>query len=175
MCSEAGEYTANVVSASQTYPFADAGITAEEYPRIGLLLQWKQPDAVESGLLLAVAHESSGQPVAVAIDTNEFTAVCPWTGLPDTGEVRIHYTPRDQVLELKALKFYLLSYRDVGIIQEDAANRMLFDLVSCCRPQEMSIILNYNVRGGLHTEVVAHYDRGDFGMEWEGDDAENRR
>ena len=92
------------------------------------------------------------------IDTDEFTAVCPWTGLPDYGVLTISYIPSDSCIELKSLKYYLLSYRDVGIVQEHAANRILNDLVSVCQPQFMKIKLDYKVRGGLHTVVTVEHD-----------------
>ena len=94
----------------------------------------------------------------VEIDTDEFTAVCPWTGLPDYGVLTISYIPSDSCIELKSLKYYLLSYRDVGIVQEHAANRILNDLVSVCQPQFMKIKLDYKVRGGLHTVVTVEHN-----------------
>lgn len=138
-----------------THPFGDAGITREQYRAIGLELEWKPPEAVRPDLLLSVAHERRAEPVKVEIQTDEFTAVCPWTGLPDTGRVVIRYVPIAGVLELKALKFYLLSFRDVGIIQEDAANRIADDLAECCQPQWLEVVLDYAVRGGLQTVVTA--------------------
>jgi len=93
------------------------------------------------------------------IDTDEFTAVCPWTGLPDYGVLTISYVPGDSCIELKSLKYYILSYRDVGIVQEHAANRILNDLVAVCQPQVMMITLDYKVRGGLHTAVSVEYLR----------------
>ena len=64
------------------------------------------------------------------IDTDEFTAMCPWTGLPDFGVLTVSYVPDRSCVELKSLKYYLLSYRGVGIVQEHAANRILNDLAS---------------------------------------------
>jgi 7-cyano-7-deazaguanine reductase len=77
----------------------------------------------------------------VDIDTDEFTAVCPWTGLPDYGTLVISYIPGRSCIELKSLKYYLLSYRDVGIVQEHAANRILNDLVGACKPRFMKVVL----------------------------------
>ena len=168
MCEETEQYDPGQHPSG--YPFAGAGITAQQYRDIGLPLQWKQPGDVRPDLLLSVPNHPRGRPLRVSIDTTEFTAVCPWTGLPDTGTVTIGYSPLDKVLELKALKYYLLSYRDVGIIQEDAANRMLVDLVHCCHPKVMRISLDYMIRGGLKTVVEANYTTGDFGEEWENED-----
>ena len=70
----------------------------------------------------------------------------------------IKYIPKDVCLELKSLKYYLLSFRDVGIVQEHAANRILEDLVRISNPESMTVILDYNSRGGIHTDVSATYD-----------------
>ena len=112
---------------------------------------------IDPGCLLAFDYEYPGQDTEVTIDTDEFTAVCPWTGLPDVGTVHICYVPDHLCIELKSLKYYLLSYRNVGIVQEHAANRLLQDLVAVCQPRRMRLTLDYNVRGGLHTTVTAHY------------------
>ena len=110
-------------------------------------------------MLLCFDYDYPGQDAEVVVDTDEFTAVCPWTGLPDLGKLIISYVPDRQCIELKSLKYYLLSYRDVGIVQEHAANRLLNDLVEVCKPVRMSVTLDYNVRGGLHTTVTAKHER----------------
>ncbi len=69
----------------------------------------------------------------------------------------ISYVPSNSCIELKSLKYYLLSYRDVGIVQEHAVNLMLLDLVAVCQPQSMKISLDYKVRDGLHTAVTVEY------------------
>ena len=112
---------------------------------------------VDAGCLLVFDYDYPDQPVQVSIDTDEFTAVCPWTGLPDYGTLTIDYLPSLKCIELKSLKYYLLSYRDVGIVQEHAANRILNDLVAACQPRWMKIVLDYKVRGGIHTRVSAEY------------------
>ena len=117
----------------------------------------KSEETIDPGCLLTFQYEYPGQQSQVEIDTDEFTAVCPWTGLPDYGTLIISYMPARSCIELKSLKFYLLSYRDVGIVQEHAANRILNDLVTVCQPQFMKITLDYKVRGGLHTAVTLEY------------------
>jgi 7-cyano-7-deazaguanine reductase len=109
--------------------------------------------------LLAFDYEYPGQDSEVVIDTDEFTAVCPWTGLPDFGTLVIRYVPDRLCIELKSLKYYLLSYTGVGIVQEHAANRILNDLVASCEPLRIEITLDYKVRGGLHTVVTARYEK----------------
>ncbi len=108
-------------------------------------------EAIAAGGLETFPFESPGTALTVDISTDEFTAVCPWSGLPDFGTVTIRYLPKAKVLELKSLKLYFLSYRSVGIYQEHAVTRMLDDLVKVVEPQWMEIVLDYKVRGGLHT------------------------
>jgi len=87
-------------------------------------------DAIDTAALETFPYEYPGRDVAVDIETDEFTAVCPWSGLPDFGTVKIRYLPGGKILELRSLKYYLLSYRNVGIYQEHAVTRMLDDLVT---------------------------------------------
>lgn len=108
-------------------------------------------EAIDTSVLDTFPYEYAGKDVAIDIETDEFTAVCPWSGLPDFGKVTVRYLPRAKVLELRSLKYYLLSYRNVGIYQEHAVNRILADLVRVVEPQWMEIALDYHVRGGIHT------------------------
>ena len=129
----------------------------EEYEGLDQQLPAKSEEAIDPGLLLTFHYDYPDQNAQVEIDTDEFTAVCPWTGLPDYGTLTISYVPHRSCIELKSLKYYLLSYRDVGIVQEHAANRVLNDLVACCQPKSMAIVLDYKVRGGLHTTVKVEH------------------
>ena len=110
------------------------------------------PDA-----LMAFDYEYHGANAEVTIDTDEFTAVCPWTGLPDFGTLTVSYVPNTLCIELKSFKYYLLSYTGVGIVQEHAANKILEDLVKACDPIKMHINLDYRIRGGLHTSVSVNH------------------
>ena len=134
----------------------------EKYEGLDRELPAKGEEVIDSSCLLTFEYEYPTQQAQVEIDTDEFTAVCPWTGLPDYGVLTISYVPGDSCIELKSLKYYLLSYRDVGIVQEHAANRILNDLVAVCQPRSMKVTLDYKVRGGLHTAVTVEYskDRG---------------
>jgi 7-cyano-7-deazaguanine reductase len=87
----------------------------------------------------------------------EFTSMCPKTGLPDFGEIRIQYVPDRACIELKALKYYLLEYRNKGIFYEAATNQILDDLVAACRPRRMTVTGAFSARGGITTSVVAEY------------------
>ena len=130
----------------------------EQYESLDQQLSWKSEDTIDASCLLAFQYDFPEQESEVSIDTDEFTAVCPWTGLPDYGTLYISYVPDQSCIELKSLKFYLLSYRDVGIVQEHAANRILKDLVALCQPHRMKVTLDYKVRGGIHTAVASEYN-----------------
>ena len=114
-------------------------------------------EVIKSDLLMAFEYEYPGSSTEVLIDTDEFTAVCPWTGLPDFGTLRVRYVPNKLCIELKSMKYYLLSFTGVGVVQEHAANIILNDLKNVCEPISMSVELDYKIRGGLHTSVVASY------------------
>ena len=131
----------------------------EKYESLGGRFDADSEPGIAPGCLLAFDYEYPGQQTEVVIDTEEFTAVCPWTGLPDYGTLTITYVPDRSCIELKSLKYYLLSYRDVGIVQEHAANRLLQDLAAACQPLRMVVTLDYKVRGGLHSAVTVRYEK----------------
>ncbi len=115
--------------------------------------------AIDTKVLETFAYEYPGREIVVNIDTDEFTAVCPWSGLPDFATIKIDYIPDRLILELRSLKYYLLSYRGVGIYQEHAVNRMLDDLVRITKPRWMKVAADYKVRGGIHTVASREYRR----------------
>ncbi len=93
----------------------------------------------------------------INLECPEFTCVCPRTGQPDFATIRIQYVPDSLCIELKSLKLYLWSFRNEGAFHEDVTNRILDDLVLACRPRSMSVVGDFNVRGGIHTVVTATY------------------
>ena len=95
----------------------------------------------------------------IVIRCPEFTSVCPKTGLPDFGEICITYIPDAHCLELKALKHYLIGFRNRGVFYEAATNQILDDLVAACKPRQMKIFGNFSVRGGINTQVTANYTK----------------
>ena len=131
----------------------------ETYEALDVRLDMASEEEIDTSLLLCFDYEYQGQEAEIVIDTNEFTAVCPWTGLPDQGTLVLTYVPDRLCLELKALKYYLLSYRNVGIVQEHVANRMLRDFTEACQPLRMTVDLDYEIRGGLHTRVTVSYNK----------------
>jgi len=116
--------------------------------------------AIDVKALETFPFEFPGNETIVTISTDEFTTLCPWSGLPDFATIRIEYIPSRAVLELRSLKYYLLSYRNVGIYQEHLVNRVLEDLVRVVKPSWMKITADYRVRGGIHTVASREYRKG---------------
>ena len=98
-----------------------------------------------------------GRDYQIAIRCPEFTSMCPKTGLPDFGEIRITYVPDERCIELKALKYYLLEFRNKGIFYEAVTNQILDDLVAACAPRRMTVVGDFTARGGISTIVTAEY------------------
>lgn len=97
----------------------------------------------------------------IVIDSPEFTSVCPKTGLPDFGAITLRYMPDRRCLELKSYKEYLLSYRQLGIFQENVVNRVLEDVVRAVRPLWAVVRGEFRPRGGIGTVVEARWPRPD--------------
>ena len=95
----------------------------------------------------------------IVVDDPEFTSVCPKTGLPDFGNIVIRYGPDRLCLELKSLKEYLQSYRNLGIFQENIVNQVLKDVVLCAKPVWAEVKGEFRPRGGISTVVIAKWPR----------------
>jgi 7-cyano-7-deazaguanine reductase len=116
-------------------------------------------EVIKAEVLETFPYEDPGKPLDIVIDTDEFTAVCPWSGLPDFSTVIVSYVPDKVCLELRAYKFYLMSYRTVGMVQEHITRRILNDLVEAVHPLKMSVKTDYKIRGGIHTVCTAEYEK----------------
>ena len=101
------------------------------------------------------AHGDSD--AVVEFTTNELTAICPVTGQPDFYELKLSYRPRERLIESKAMKLYLWGFRDRGAFGEDLAATLLKDLVAACDPEEMTVDLTQQVRGGLQIRTVVRH------------------
>ena len=119
----------------------------------------EKEDAIDFAVLETIPFEYPDSATEVAYETDEFTFVCPWTGLPDFARLVIRYVPAHSLVELKSLKYYLTSYRNVGILQEHAVNRILQDLVRLLRPVSVTVEAEYRERGGIKTRAVASNKR----------------
>src|ERR1700704_481435 len=100
----------------------------------------------------------------IAIDCPEFTALCPKTGLPDFGVIRITYVPDAQCVELKSLKYYLIEFRNRGIFYEAATNQILDDLVALLEPRKMTVVGDFSVRGAKKTMAPGSFDKAARGL-----------
>jgi len=104
-----------------------------------------------------------GRDYQIDIRCPEFTSLCPKTGLPDFGEIRITYVPDELCIELKALKYYMLDFRNRGIFYEAVTNQILDDLVSICQPRRMTVVGAFSARGGITTVVTATFEKAAAG------------
>ena len=97
------------------------------------------------------------RPYLIEFDCPEFTCVCPKTGQPDFATLKIRYAPAEQCIELKSLKIYLWSYRDVGAFHEAVTNKIADDLIGACQPRFLEVKGVFNVRGGIYTNVTVRH------------------
>ena len=116
-------------------------------------------EAIRADLLDSFLYEYAGREIELVLETDEFTSVCPWSGLPDFASLRITYVPDQLCLELKSFKYYLLSYRHVGIYYEHLTHRILEDLVAAVQPLRMRIEGDFKNRGGIGCRASAEYRR----------------
>jgi 7-cyano-7-deazaguanine reductase len=110
------------------------------------------PEAIEASILETFPYQGPEQEITT--ETSEFSAVCPYSGLPDYATLTIRYTPSDRCVELKSLKYYVISYRNVGIFQEHATARIAEDLFRVLAPRRLVVSTRYNVRGGFETTCI---------------------
>lgn len=117
-----------------------------------------QSGAMSSAPLETFPNPRPGREFEIAIECPEFTSVCPKTGLPDFGTIRITYVPAETCIELKSLKYYLVAFRDRGIFYEAVTNQILDDLVDACAPRRMTVVGDFTPRGGIKTVITSQYD-----------------
>ena len=109
------------------------------------------------GQLEVFDNPSPARDYTIRINIPEFTCLCPKTGQPDFAMLDLEYVPDERCIELKSLKLYIHSYRDVGAFHEAVANRIVDDLAAALTPRFMRLSAHFNVRGGLYTTVVAEH------------------
>ncbi len=119
----------------------------------GKIFQFTDENAIDLNLLETIDFNNEDGEI-IKCETDEFSAVCPFSGLPDIGRVNIEYIPDKKIIELKSLKYYFISFRNVGIYQEKATQRIFDDLFSILRPRWMKITVIYNTRGGIDTTTI---------------------
>ena len=115
---------------------------------------------IETGSLICFPNPNIERDYQISIDFPEFTCKCPFSGYPDFATLRIMYQPNKKVIELKAIKLYLNSFREKKISHEEGANKILDDLVEACDPKWMQLEADFNPRGNVHTLIkVCHGKR----------------
>jgi 7-cyano-7-deazaguanine reductase len=117
------------------------------------------PERGQTPTIETFPNPRPGRDYEIAIRCPEFTSVCPKTGLPDFGEIRISYVPDVRCIELKALKYYMLDFRNRGIFYEAVTNQILDDLVAVCAPRRMTVVGDFSARGGITATVTATYEK----------------
>lgn len=110
-------------------------------------------DKISPELLIPINYDYKGRDIMIEIETQEFSCICPWSKLPDFANIRIKYIPDKLCVELKSLKYYLQSFRNVGIVHENVVNRVFEDLYNLIYPKWLYVELEFNLRGGLKTTV----------------------
>jgi 7-cyano-7-deazaguanine reductase len=115
----------------------------------GRTLPFSGPETIDAAALETFGYDGPEQ--TIVTETREFSAVCPYSGLPDYALLRVTYVPTDRCIELKSLKYYVMSYRSVGIFQEHATARIAEDLFRVLQPKQLAVTTIYNVRGGFET------------------------
>lgn len=113
----------------------------------GLRLPFVGEEHINTKILETFPYEGPRQ--KIEYKTREFSAVCPFSGLPDIADVTIYYVPKAKCVELKSLKYYFVSFRNVGIYQEPATVKIYNDLWKLLDPYELSVSMTYNTRGGI--------------------------
>ena len=115
----------------------------------GRTISFVGPEAIDVEVLETFPYAGPDQDIVTA--TKEFSAVCPYSGLPDYADLTVRYVPGNRCIELKSLKYYVTSYRNVGIFQEHATARIAEDLFRVLEPQRLEVSTVYNLRGGFLT------------------------
>ena len=115
----------------------------------GRTVPFTGPEAIDAAALETFSYDGPEQEIVTT--TREFSAVCPFSGLPDIADLTLRYIPSDRCVELKSLKYYLMSFRSVGIFQEHATGRIAEDLQRLLQAQRLTVTTIYNVRGGFET------------------------
>ena len=106
-------------------------------------------------------YEYAGRRIWIDFEMPEFTAICPFSDFPDFAVIRLSYVPNQRCIELKSLKLYINSFRNVKIFHEHVVNVFLEDFVAACDPIEVKIEGDFHVRGNIKTIVRADYKKVD--------------
>src|SRR6202158_1682333 len=123
----------------------------------GLDIQSTPREEMELYPLDTFAYEFPSREIKIDFEITEFTAICPFSDFPDFATIRLQYVPNERCVELKSLKLYINSFRDIKIFHEHVINVILEDFVKACDPMSVEIEGDFNVRGNIKTKVRANY------------------
>jgi 7-cyano-7-deazaguanine reductase len=112
---------------------------------------------IKQSRLTAVENQYPQRDYEISISLPEFSCLCPITGYPDFATIHVKYVPDKTIIELKSLKLYINTYRNEYVFHEAAVNKILDDLVACCRPRWMEVVGDFNPRGNVKTVVKAEH------------------
>jgi 7-cyano-7-deazaguanine reductase len=115
------------------------------------------PKDIDRTILQTFKYQYPKRPITIEHKTSEFTCVCPFSGLPDFANLTIRYIPGKKCIELKSLKYYLYSFRQIKIFNEHVVNKILEDLIFVLKPRSLEIIGEFTSRGGITNKVSASY------------------
>ncbi len=142
---------------------ASSSTTVDHQPTPQATVQNDEPKygerEIAEGNLITFPNPRPGRRYTIAISLPEFTCKCPFSGYPDFATIYVTYVPNQRVVELKAIKLYINSYRDRYISHEESVNQILDDLVAACDPLEMTIKGDFTPRGNVHTVVEVHHQK----------------
>ena len=110
-------------------------------------------------------YEFAGKDIKINFEIPEFTCICPFSDFPDFATIRLEYVPQERCVELKSLKLYINSFRDVKVFHEHVINLILEDFVNACDPLSVEIEGDFNVRGNIKTTVKASYRKAGAGSQ----------
>lgn len=123
----------------------------------GRVYKFLPESKIDTKALETIKYEGGKQ--LIEYKTREFSAVCPFSGLPDIAEVIITYIPSNKIIELKSLKYYFISFRDVGIYQEKATDRIFKDIKKVLNPKYLLVETVYNTRGGIDAKCAMEFGK----------------
>ena len=134
-------------------------MTTEVLEHSGIVIEETPTEALNLYQLETFDYQYKGKEIRISFTCPEFTAICPFSDFPDFAIIKIEYVPRERCIELKSLKLYINSFREVKIFHEHVVNRILDDFVKACDPVAVEIEGDFHVRGNIKTVIRASYRR----------------
>ena len=125
----------------------------------GLDIRSTPREEMDLAPLDAFSYEYPGSEIWIDFEIPEFTAICPFSDFPDFAIIRLRYVPNRRCIELKSLKMYINSFRNIKVFHEHVINIILEDFVEACDPLKVEIEGDFHVRGNIKTVVRANYKK----------------